>query len=527
MKKLFSFAMTVLLLLGALFGAVGCRSVNRLTKFYKQSTLEMLGLEGMPKPDFDYAYHDDIYRYIHGTIEKEEFYSYAQALFDYLNEKYEYLGIAGEEVKEPTMFSGSDYAYIDCERKLESYQRDFTLGGEVTGTAYCFCYFMETPSQENYWATPYFVSISYDFFPTKITDKEGESHVVNFTIRLKKQGNAHSYLDYERMLIDCYEAQYPECGEASVLHCYGQSADDRLWFAMMTASDLGYDQAIWAETVAGYRFYYPDGNRILVEKASLGEEKCFYTLTEAYENGWVYSQDLQALEEKHRACYPELYENTAEKLSAYETWLRELTAEEIAEVKTTAEYVGVAPGSLKDIVRTTDKAVIADIFGKYQGLEMSYIPKSDAEISGGGAFTIEFILMDGSVKTLYFNNGIYRYDKPELSALCYFDLTKMPTLEGYENVTNAHSFVTYQTKATLYLMNGESLGEMYDLTKLEFVIVDEEDVPRTQASAYIKGEILLYICSDTSSTFFYREIGRERVYYQLVNGCRFDILGNG
>ena len=68
---------------------------------------------------------------------------------------------------------------------------------------------------------------------------------------------------------------------------------------------------------------------------------------------------------------------------------------------------------------------------------MQQITREDALVPGGSAFTIEFILTNGEVQKLYFNNGVYTYDKPALSALCYFKMDRIPTLKMYTNVKNS------------------------------------------------------------------------------------------
>lgn len=160
-------------------------------------------------------------------------------------------------------------------------------------------------------------------------------------------------------------------------------------------------------------------------------------------------------------------------LKEYAGWLTELNAENVAEIKTTFEYVGVAPGSLKDITKTTDKTVIANLLKAYANVEMRTVARSETYIDGGSAFTIEFTLTDGTVNRLYFNNGFYTYglEEDEISALCYFQLYTMPTLKDYDNVENSNGFITYIGKGTVYDKDNNPVGEI-SIDELEFVEFD-------------------------------------------------------
>ena len=79
---------------------------------------------------------------------------------------------------------------------------------------------------------------------------------------------------------------------------------------MMQADGETYSDAAWTETVGDYVFHYPNGNRILVAALDDNDEYRFYTLTQAYDERLLYSQDLKRIEQTHRELYPELYSAT-------------------------------------------------------------------------------------------------------------------------------------------------------------------------------------------------------------------------
>ncbi len=119
-------------------------------------------------------------------------------------------------------------------------------------------------------------------------------------------------------------------------------------------------------------------------------------------------------------------------------WLNEISAENIAEIKIINEYVGVAPGNLKNIQSSTDEAVIARIFEDYYWLDTAPIPEQNGQIAGGSAITVKFILKDGTKKELYINNGNYLDTGGN-----YFELLYVPNFEESDNATEAYGFISY------------------------------------------------------------------------------------
>lgn len=134
-------------------------------------------------------------------------------------------------------------------------------------------------------------------------------------------------------------------------------------------------------------------------------------------------------------------------LSAYEPWIETLTAEDVAKVRTVFEYVSVAPGNLKTIESSTDKDAISRIIEEYMKLEMSPMSPEDGLICGGSAFTIEFILNDGTVRSLYFSNG--NYSNPAISYCQCFELLYVPTFKEDDKTWTSCGFVSYSGVGTV------------------------------------------------------------------------------
>lgn len=208
-------------------------------------------------------------------------------------------------------------------------------------------------------------------------------------------------------------------------------------------------------------------------------------------------------------------------LHRYEGWLLELEAEDIAEIKTTFEYVGIAPGSLKDISRTTDKTVIKELLENFAYTSMTYAGDDAAYPDGGSAFTIEFTLTDGTVKKLFFNNCLYEYasDQPDGLELRYFVLDSIPTLEGHDNVTQSRGFISYVGMGTVYDKDDNPVCEI-PIDELEFVEFDGNVDAVVTGYYYTVETEFGTVWFDYSNDLFYLSFayGEDdyREYYRLV-----------
>ncbi len=145
-------------------------------------------------------------------------------------------------------------------------------------------------------------------------------------------------------------------------------------------------------------------------------------------------------------------------------WLNEITAEDIAGIKIISEYVGVAPGNLRNIESSTDEAVITRIFEEYYWLDTAPIPEQNGQIAGGSGVTVKFILMNGAIKELYINNGNYRDTNGN-----YFELNNTPKFNDTDSKTKAYGFITYMGMGTVY--NGNNIS-VCEIPTFEFEFVE-------------------------------------------------------
>ena len=93
-------------------------------------------------------------------------------------------------------------------------------------------------------------------------------------------------------LIETYYRQNLDARYVHVRHYYGEFASG----AIVAMLDTGaYTDAIWEETIGDTVIHYSDGNRIV----ALCPNNKFYTLTEAFENGYLTAEDIAAIAEMH------------------------------------------------------------------------------------------------------------------------------------------------------------------------------------------------------------------------------------
>ena len=94
------------------------------------------------------------------------------------------------------------------------------------------------------------------------------------------------------LLIQAYEEKYPKAGEATILRYCGTYESGAI-VAMIAGYYENYDCALWTETVTDYDFNYSDANRIRV----LYKNE-FYTLAQAYENGYLTKENIKDIHTK-------------------------------------------------------------------------------------------------------------------------------------------------------------------------------------------------------------------------------------
>ena len=93
-------------------------------------------------------------------------------------------------------------------------------------------------------------------------------------------------------LIETYYRQNLDARYVHIRHYYGEFASGAI-VAVLDTSD--YPDVAWQEEIGDTVIHYSDGNRIV----ALCPNDKFYTLTEAFENGYLTAEDIAAIAEMH------------------------------------------------------------------------------------------------------------------------------------------------------------------------------------------------------------------------------------
>ena len=206
-------------------------------------------------------------------------------------------------------------------------------------------------------------------------------------------------------------------------------------------------------------------------------------------------------------------------LRYYATCLEEIDVNDIDAIKFTNEYVGVAPGMLKESAVTTDETVIARVLDELQQLTVTPIPRENGEIAGGSATTITLYLKDGSKEEIYINNGNYYTGDYGNYKGEYYKLDYLPSLRESDNASKSYGFITYIGTGVVYDKDNNSVCEI-PIDELEFVESDGcVDAVVTGYYYTVETEFgTLYF--DYSNDLFYLQFEEGEVdyieYYQLV-----------
>ena len=94
------------------------------------------------------------------------------------------------------------------------------------------------------------------------------------------------------VLIEAYWKKHLNAEYVSIIKYYGEFESGAI--AAMIDDGRGYDDALWQEKINDVVIQYYNGNRIVV----LYDDE-FYTLTEAYNEGYITSEDLSVIAELH------------------------------------------------------------------------------------------------------------------------------------------------------------------------------------------------------------------------------------
>ena len=199
-------------------------------------------------------------------------------------------------------------------------------------------------------------------------------------------------------------------------------------------------------------------------------------------------------------------------------WIDKLKVEEIAKVRFEHAFVGVAPGHLKDISYSTNRADVANAY-RLLFSNLTAISPQQGQVSGGGYVKYDFFTGSGETysitvhnNTVFINNQYYKFvdnyyyafQKPDLN--CNSFITYAPYYDDYEIFT--------------YANESDKVGEFSGLGEFEFCIYDGlvEHTPHY----YLRSDAvnLLILSKDQ----FMIEHDNNTIVYQLTGKKDFSAL---
>ena len=208
-------------------------------------------------------------------------------------------------------------------------------------------------------------------------------------------------------------------------------------------------------------------------------------------------------------------------LRYYATCLEEIDVNDIDAIKFTNEYVGVAPGMLKDSAVTTDETVIARVLDELQQLTVTPIPRENGEIAGGSATTITLYLKDGSKEEIYINNGNYYTGDYGNYKGEYYKLDYLPSLRESDNASKSYGFITYIGTGVVYDKDNNPVCEI-PIDEFDFVVFSGLDAVITGYYYRVETEFGTLWFDSSTDVFYLRfnevevDYREYREYYQLI-----------
>ena len=191
-------------------------------------------------------------------------------------------------------------------------------------------------------------------------------------------------------------------------------------------------------------------------------------------------------------------------------WLREITTEDIAEIKMIRGGGGpLPPVSKTHISSSKNKDVISSIFEEYYWLDSKPVSEESTQIADGGYFIVQFVLNNGETKQLYFINGDFYHDGNGN----YFELVRLPVFRDGTNFVTRYGFERQYNPYQIYLIDETPICEIpfseFEFTELTDDIYLDAELPTHYFELH--GERVYFIKGE----YFYIGDNRSR-YYQLL-----------
>lgn len=196
-------------------------------------------------------------------------------------------------------------------------------------------------------------------------------------------------------------------------------------------------------------------------------------------------------------------------LSVFEDWLNTIDSSQIVQIKTRYAPDGVAPGTLAEILVTTNEQTIEQFLTACQSIHLIPVSGTDAIAPPGSAkTTITFSLKNGQEHTLSFAGQLY------YNGSLTFRLSNLPSLKNEQEVELRHGFISYGENAKIY-RNGNLIDQTFGIDELEFAPCDAPDGEPTYSGLFYAIETSFGRLSFVTSSVFYCTTEGTRQWYEL------------
>lgn len=196
-------------------------------------------------------------------------------------------------------------------------------------------------------------------------------------------------------------------------------------------------------------------------------------------------------------------------LSDFEHWLRTVEPSQISQVKTRFAPDGVVPGTLAEVLVTTNEQTIDQFFTACQNIILTHVSGTDAIAPPGSAkTTITFSLKNGQEHTLSFAGQLY------YNGSFTFRLSNLPSLKNGQEVELRHGFISYGENAKIY-RNGDLIDQTFGIDELEFVPCNAPDGEPTYSGLFYAIETSFGRLSFVTSSIFYFTTEDTTQWYEL------------
>lgn len=418
--RLLSIWLIFLMLFGVSSAMFSCSPSYTRDEWFSEEKLDAAFCADLPAPEgVSWLYDGDstVYTYLNNVQYKD----YVQTVCDYLcAQDYTYLGTRGAQ--KSTLAGLFTTYYFRPTNVLSEFENEYGMG-------YTFVYNDGSMDESE---KPVLAELQIERVDTDTMKIDGETFSYNTVIRLDS--------DSDRYVIK--------------------------------ATKIVYSEELYELLLDGYRptQAYPGQEVVLRTLPIMDADLKIYwdkytpvRQTHADSDYWEYRFKVYGETDIELSCKIVGGVLAQRKLTEFEPWLNRLNVSQIERVETVFEYVGVAPGRLKDVCITYDEQAISDLLAAYGALSLREIPPEDGAICGGSALSVIFYTGDGKTYTLYFNNDNYQ------TSSSIYRAESLPTIANTAQVTHANRFIVINGEAQVFNAAGEAVGTIDNIGDMTFV----------------------------------------------------------